>query len=72
MFSEVFSKFLKLPNSSISAKVTGCRINRGAGYDLEIPVDYTFSGHVKAIQWAEAKIAKMTAQLEKEKEHCLN
>ena len=34
-------KFLKLPNLKLSCKVKGKRLNRGAGYGLEIPVIYT-------------------------------
>ena len=36
--SKFVYKFLKLPNSKISWKVKGKRLNRGAGYGLEIPV----------------------------------
>ena len=32
--------------------VTGIRINHGAGYGLEIPVEYVFKGNKKALQWA--------------------
>ena len=49
-------KFLKLPNSKISCKVKGKRLNRGAGYGLEIPLIYTFNGHEKAIEWTKSKI----------------
>ena len=49
--SKFVYKFLKLPNSKLSCKVKGNRLNRGAEYGLEIPVIYTFNGHEKAIQW---------------------
>ena len=32
---------MKIPNCTIGCKVTGKRVNRGAGYDLEIPVSIT-------------------------------
>ena len=38
LYSSKFKKFLSLPNHTIRVLVTGKRINRGAGYDLEIPV----------------------------------
>ena len=44
-------KSLKLPNSKLSCKVKGKRLNRGAGYGLEIPVIYTFNGHEKVSEW---------------------
>ena len=44
-------KFLKLPNSKLSCKVKGKRLNRGAGYGLEIPVIYAFNGHEKTFEW---------------------
>lgn len=37
--------FLKVPNTSISAKVSGKRLNRGGDYySLKIPVIYCFHG----------------------------
>ena len=38
--SKFVHKFMKLPNSKLSDKVTEKRINRGAGYGLEAPVRY--------------------------------
>ena len=37
-----FWKFLSLPKISTRARVLGKRVNRGAGYDLEIPVCFIF------------------------------
>ena len=54
--SKFVYKFLKLPNSKRSCKVKGKRLNRGAGYSLEIPVSYTFNGHEKGIEWIKSKI----------------
>ena len=41
---KIFNIFLTLPNCAIKWKVTGKRLNRGAGYGLEIPVQYIFFG----------------------------
>ena len=49
-------KSLKLPNSKLSCKVKGKRLNRGAGYGLGITVIYTFNGHEKAFEWVKSKI----------------
>ena len=54
--SKFVYKFLEFANSKLSCKVKGMRLNRGAGYDLEIPVIYTFNGHEKAIEWIKSKI----------------
>ena len=38
------------------SRVFGKRVNRGAGYVLEIPVCFTFQSHVKGIAWVKKKI----------------
>ena len=40
--TNIFSLFLTVPNCAIKCKVTGKRINRGAGYGLEIPARAIF------------------------------
>ena len=50
--SKIFHQFLKIPNCTIGCKVTGKRVNHGAGYGLEIPVQYKFIGAEKAVEWA--------------------
>ena len=50
--SKIFHQFMKIPNCTIGCKVTGKRVNRGAGYGLEIPVQYRFIGAEKAVEWA--------------------
>ena len=42
--SKTLNKFLRLPGSYGSYKVTGTRINRGIGVGLEIPIEITFVG----------------------------
>ena len=41
--SKIFHQFMKIPKCTIGCKVTGKRVNRGAGYGLEIPVQYRFT-----------------------------
>ena len=50
--SKIFHQFMKIPNCIIGCKVTGKRVNHGAGYGLEIPVQYKFIGAEKAVEWA--------------------
>ena len=40
--SKTFKCFLVLPNCEIKCTVTGKRVNHGAGYGLEIPVNFKF------------------------------
>ena len=56
--SQLFYQFLSLPNCTISREVTGKRVNREGGYDLEIPVKYTFLGPNKAIERMEKELQK--------------
>ena len=67
--SKFVYKFLKLPNSKLSCKVEGKRLNRGAEYGLEIPVIYTFNGHEKAIEGMKSKIQE-DIQLEQSMKNC--
>ena len=43
----------KNPDCAIRCKVIGKFVNRGAGYGLEIPVQYRFIGCEKAVEWAD-------------------
>ena len=52
---KIFHQFLKIPNCTIGWKVTGKRVNRGAGYGLEVPVQYRFISAKKAVNWAKNK-----------------
>ena len=56
--SKIFHQFKKIPNCTIGCKVTGKRVNRGAVYGVEIPVQYRFIGAEKAVEWAEKNIKK--------------
>ena len=69
--SKFVNKFLKLPNSKLSCKVKGKRLNRGAGYGFEIPVIYTFNGNEKVIEWTKSKIQENIKLEQSIKNHCL-
>ena len=42
--SKTFKRFLTLRNCTIKCTVIGKRVNHGAGYGLEIPVNFKFFG----------------------------
>ena len=58
LISMVVSMYLSLPRCTLSVEVTGKRINRGAGYGLEIPAKFHFRGPENAIRWIKTKIDK--------------
>ena len=62
---------MKIPNCTIGCKVTGERVNRGAGCDLEIPVQYRFIGAEKAVEWAEKNIKKVFENINKKVNNCV-
>ena len=64
-------KFLKLPNSKLSWKVKGKRLNRSAGYGLEVPVTYMLNGYEKAIEWIKSKIQEEIKLEQSMKNRCL-
>ena len=69
--SKIFHEFLQIPNCTTGCKVTGKRVNRGAGYGLEIPVQYIFVGAEKAVEWAEKHIKKVFDNVNKKVIKCL-
>ena len=69
MFSESINKFLQLPGCQATFSVTGKRVNRGAGYGLEIPVKATISGHAKAVAWAKERINKLIEEQKQRVNH---
>ena len=71
LYSSLFKKFLSLPNHTIRVLVTGKRINRGAGYGLEIPVDCVFNGNEKALQWAKKNLDDIDERVNKKVGRCL-
>ena len=54
---KTLNKFLRLPGSYASCKVTGTRINRGIGVGLEITIEITFVGKEKATEWLKKCVA---------------
>ena len=48
--SKTFKRFITLPNCTIKCTVIGKRVSHGAGYRLEVPVNFKFLGPAKAIQ----------------------
>ena len=52
------NRFTKIPSCSLRWKVTGKRVNRGAGYGLEIPIVYELIGPEKAVDWGEKTLRK--------------
>ena len=69
--SKLFNKFLKIPSCTIRCKVTGKRVNRGAGYGLEIPVHYALIGPDKAVSFTERCIKKILDSVDKKVRKCL-
>ena len=65
LYSLTFKKIFSLPNHTISVLVAGKRINRGAGYGLEIPVEYVFNGNERALQWAKKTLDNIDANVNK-------
>ena len=51
--------------------VTGKRINGGARYGLEIPVQSVFNGNEKALQWAKKNLDNIDANVNKKVGRCL-
>ena len=62
---------MEIPNCTIVCKVTGKRVNCGAGYGKEIPVQYRFIGAEKAVEWAEKNIKKVFENIYKKVNRCV-
>ena len=73
LFIKTFDYSLQrsLLNHTIRMSVTGKRINRGAGYGLEILVEYVFNGNEKALQWAKKNLDNSDANVNKKVGRCL-
>ena len=59
-WSELANKFLQFPNHQIRVVVTGKRVNRGIGLELEIPVDYFSHGDNRVVEWFKKSIERET------------
>ena len=71
LYSSTFKKFISLPNHTIRVLVTGGRINRSAGYGLEIPVEYVYNSNEEALQWAKKNLDNVDANRNKKVGRCL-
>ena len=69
--SKIFHHFMKIPNCTTECKVIGKRVNRGAGYGLEILVQYRFICARKAVEWAEKNIKKVFENINKKVNKCV-
>ena len=66
-----FWTFLSLPKTLIHARVLGKRVNRGAGYGLEVPVCFIFQDHVKGIAWVKKKIERAEKMVQSRIKKCM-
>ena len=57
MFQLVDENVLGLLKSNISCKITGNRVNRGAGNGLEILCEYSAEGDRRAVNWLEKRVS---------------
>lgn len=69
--SKIMNRFTKIPSCSLRCKVTGKRVNRGAGYGLEIPVVYELIGPEKAVDWGEKNIKKILDVVNRKVKKCI-
>ena len=69
--SKIFHQFMKIRNCTIGCKVTGERINRRAGYGLEIPVQDRFIGAEKAVEREKKNIKKVFENINKKVNKCV-
>ena len=68
--SKTFKRLITLPNCTIKCTVIGKRVSHGAGYRLEVPVNFKFLGPAKAIQWAENAVKKVIQNKDQRVKHC--
>ena len=69
--SKIMSRFTKIPSCSLRCKVTGKRVNRGAGYGLEIPFVYKLIGSEKAVDWGGKNIKKILDVANRKVKKCI-
>ena len=69
--SKIMNRFTKIPCCSLRCKVTGKRVNRGAGYGLEIPVVYKLIGPEKAVDWGDKNIKKILDVVNRKVKKCI-
>ena len=57
LMAQWVTKFLKRASNS-GTVITGKRINRGAGYGLELPCEFKFQGDKYSCDWLKEKLKK--------------
>ena len=68
--SKKLNKFLRLPGSYASHKVTGTRINRGIGVGLKISTEINFVGKETAIEWLKKALHRINMMIEEKVLKC--
>ena len=63
LLSKTLNKFLRLPGSYASWKVTGTKINKGTGAGLEIPIEITFVEKETATEWLKKALHLMNMMI---------
>lgn len=56
LMAQWVTRFLKRQTNSATVVVKGKRINRGAGYGLELPCQYHFKGDTFSCDWLKEKL----------------
>ena len=69
--SKIMNRFTKITSCSLRWKVTGKRVNRGAGYGLEIPIVYELNRPEKAVDWGEKNIKKILHVVNRKVKNCI-
>ena len=68
---KTFKRFLTFPNCKIKCiGITGKSVTHGAGYGLEIPVNFKLLEPTKAFQWAENAVKKFLQNIDQRIKHC--
>ena len=62
--SKTLNKFLRLPGSYASCKITGTTISWEIGVGLEISIEITFVGKETAVEWLEKALHRMNMTIE--------
>ena len=57
-YSRCVRQFLEISSSTVTCTVPGKRVNRGGGYGLEVPCQYSSKGNSLAVKWLSERIAK--------------
>ena len=58
LMAQWVTKFLKRASNSGTVVITGKRINRGAGYGLELPCEFKFQGDKYSCDWLKERLRK--------------